>query len=122
MSPRPTRIGNPDQLFVKGVRSMATAAQAKGETFFYGWIIVGAAFVLLMIISSVTYSTPMLYRFFEVDFAIGRGQAAFLFSLSQVVAFVIGAVAGGLTEKAGPRVVVCGALVLMAIGLVGAAL
>ena len=96
---------------------MATAeqGQAKG-TFFYGWIIVGATFVLLMIMSGITYSTPVLFRFFEADFAIGRAQAAFLFSVSQVAAFVVGAVAGGLAEKYGPRVVVGGGILAMAVG------
>jgi len=88
---------------------------------FYGWIIVWAAFVLLTISSGITYSTPVLFRFFEAEFAIGRGQAAFIFSCSQVMAFLAAPVAGSLAEKHGPRVVVGGGLVLMALGLIGAA-
>ena len=102
---------------------MLTAEQGRENgTFFYGWIIVGATFVLLMIMSGITYSTPVLFRFFEADFAIGRAQAAFLFSVSQVAAFLVGAVAGGLAEKYGPRVVVGGGVLAMAVGLVGAAM
>jgi MFS transporter, OFA family, oxalate/formate antiporter len=102
---------------------MATTEQGRAKgTFFYGWIIVGATFVLLMIMSGITYSTPVLFRFFEADFAIGRAQAAFLFSVSQVAAFVVGAVAGGLAEKYEPRVVVGGGILAMAVGLAGAAL
>jgi MFS family permease len=102
---------------------MLTAEQGREKgTFFYGWIIVGATFVLLMIMSGITYSTPVLFRFFEADFAIGRAQAAFLFSVSQVAAFLVGAVAGGLAEKYGPRVVVGGGVLAMAVGLVGAAM
>src|SRR5690242_17921333 len=86
---------------------------------FYGWIIVWAAFVLLTISSGITYSTPVLFRFFEAEFAIGRGQAAFIFSCSQVMAFLAAPVAGSLAEKHGPRVVVGGGLVLMALGLSG---
>jgi MFS family permease len=101
---------------------MATAEQAQEKgSFFYGWIIVGATFVLLMIMSGITYSTPVLFRFFEADFAIGRAQAAFLFSVSQVAAFLVGAVAGGLAEKYGPRAVVGGGVLAMAAGLLGAA-
>ena len=81
---------------------MVTAEQGQEKrTFFYGWTIVGATFVLLMIMSGITYSTPVLFRFFEADFAIGRAQAALLFSVSQVAAFVVGAVTGGLAEKYG---------------------
>jgi MFS transporter, OFA family, oxalate/formate antiporter len=49
-------------------------------------------------------------------------QAAFLFSVSQVAAFLVGAVAGGLAEKYGPHVVVGGGVFAMAVGLVGAAM
>ena len=87
---------------------------------FYGWIIVWAAFVLLTISSGITYSTPVLFRFFEAEFAIGRGQAAFIFSCSQVMAFVVAPVAGSLAEKHGPRLVIGGGLAVLAIGLLGA--
>jgi len=101
---------------------MATAEQGQEKaTFFYGWTIVGATFVLLMIMSGITYSTPVLFRFFEADFAIGRAQAALLFSVSQVAAFVAGAATGSLSEEYGPRVVVGGGVLAMAVGLVGAA-
>ena len=95
---------------------------ARRSGVFYGWIIVGAAFVLFTMSSGITYSTPVLFRFFEADFAIGRGQAAFIFSLSQVMAFVVGPIAGSLAEKHGPRVVVGGGVFLLAAGLVGASL
>jgi MFS family permease len=99
---------------------MLTTAQETRSSLFYGWVIVGATFVLLMIMSGITYSTPVLFRFFEADFAIGRAQAAFLFSCSQLLAFVAGPFAGGLVDRAGPRLVVGGGLLAMAAGLIGA--
>jgi MFS family permease len=93
-----------------------------GRGLFYGWIVVWAAFTLLMIQSGISYSTPVLFRYFEADFAIGTGQAAFLFSCSQVMAFVMGPFAGSLAEKHGPRIVVGGGLLVFAAGLLGAAL
>ena len=92
-----------------------------GPGFFYGWIVVAAAFVLLAMSAGITYSTPVMFAFFETDFTIGRGHAAFVFSCSQVMAFVIGPIAGALAEKLGPRVVVAGGLFLSAAGLLGAA-
>ena len=50
----------------------------------------GPAFVLLMLSSGITYSTPVLFHLFEADLGIGRGQAAFIFSFSHVMAFVLG--------------------------------
>jgi MFS transporter, OFA family, oxalate/formate antiporter len=90
--------------------------------FMDGWIVVGAAFILLTMSAGITYSTPVMFPFFETDFTIGRGQAAFVFSCSQVTAFVIGPIAGALAENLGPRVVVEGGLFFSAAGLLGAAL
>jgi MFS transporter, OFA family, oxalate/formate antiporter len=99
-------------------RSVAVGPPRQG--FFYGWVIVWAGFVLLMLSAGITYSTPVLFRYFEADFGIGRGQAAFIFSFSQLTAFVIGPVAGSLAEKHGPRLAVGGGVALLGLGLFGA--
>jgi MFS family permease len=100
----------------------SVALEMPRPSLFYGWTIVWASFVLLMLSYGITYSTPVLFHLFETDFEIGRGQAAFIFSFSQLLAFVIGPVAGSLAEKRGPRVVVGGGVVLLAAGLLGASL
>jgi hypothetical protein len=71
---------------VASLRASQGANPDSRSGIFYGWIIVWASFVLLTISSGITYSTPVLFRFFEAEFAIGRGQAAFIFSSSQVMA------------------------------------
>ncbi len=101
---------------------ISTMRQGDGSGFFYGWIVVCAAFILLTISAGITYSTPVMFPFFETDFTIGRGQAAFVFSCSQVMAFVVGPFAGSLAEKLGPRMVVGGGLSVLAAGLLGSAL
>ncbi len=100
----------------------ALSGNASRPGIFYGWVVVWAAFVLLMIVAGVTYSTPAMFRFFEPDFGIGRGQSAFIFAFSQVMAFLVGPAAGSLAEKHGPRVVAGGGLLLMSAGLLGAAM
>ena len=99
-------------------RSVAVGSPREG--IFYGWVIVWAGFVLLMLSAGITYSTPALFRFFEADFGIGRGQAAFIFSFSQLTAFIVGPVAGSLAERFGPRQTVGGGVALLALGLFGA--
>jgi MFS family permease len=89
---------------------------------FHGRIVVCVAFILLTISAGITSSTLVMLPFFEADLTIGRGQAAFVFSCSVVVALVIGPIAGSLAEKLGSRVVVGGGLFLSAAGLAGAAL
>jgi MFS transporter, OFA family, oxalate/formate antiporter len=102
--------------------SRTTPGRCGGRSgIFYGWIVVWAAFTLLMIQSGISYSMPVLFRFFEADFTIGRGQAAFIFSCSQVMAFAMGPFAGSLADKFGPRAVVGGGLLTLAAGLLGAA-
>jgi hypothetical protein len=101
---------------------LSTMRQDGGFGLFYGWIVVGAAFILLAISAGIAYSTPMMFPFFETDFTIGRGQAAFVFSCGQVMAFVVGPFAGSLAEKLGPRMVVGGGLSVLAAGLLGSAL
>src|SRR6266700_3722215 len=93
---------------------ISTMRQGDGSGFFYGWIVVCAAFILLTISAGIIFSTPVMFPFFEADFTIGRGQAALVFSCSQVMAFVVGPFAGSLAEKLGPR--------MLAAGLLGSAL
>jgi OFA family oxalate/formate antiporter-like MFS transporter len=102
-------------------QARSVSLQTQRSDVFYGWVIVWAGFVLLMLSSGITYSAPVLFRYFEADFAIGRGQAAFIFSFSQLMAFVIEPIAGSLAEKRDPRMVVGGGVVLLAAGLLGAA-
>jgi MFS transporter, OFA family, oxalate/formate antiporter len=115
------RISRFQRPFNKPLNS-ATMHRHDRSSFPYGWIVIGAAFILLTISAGITYSTPVMFPLFETDFAIGRGQAALVFSSSQVMAFVIGPIAGSLAEKLGPRIVVGGGLFLSAAGLLGAAL
>ncbi len=100
-------------------RSIAVGPSRRGGVF-YGWVIVWAGFVLLTLSAGITYSTPVLFRFFEADFGIGRAQAAFIFSVSQLTAFIIGPIAGSLAEKFGPRATVGGGVALLGLGLFGA--
>ena len=34
---------------------------------FYGWIVAYAAFVVLIMLAGMTYSTPLMFPFFEAD-------------------------------------------------------
>ena len=34
---------------------------------FYGWIVAYAAFVVLIMLAGITYSTPLMFPFFEAD-------------------------------------------------------
>ena len=96
--------------------------QNGGFGLFCGWIVVGAAFILLTISAGITYSTPVMFPFFETNFTVDGGQAAFVYSCSQVMAFVVGPFAGSLAEKLGPRMLVGGGLSVLATGLLGSAL
>jgi hypothetical protein len=50
-----------------------------------------------MIVAGITNSTPVMFPFFETDFAIEKKRAAFVFSCSQLMAFLI--VSAGIKRK-----------------------
>lgn len=101
-------------------QARTVSLRVQQRSIFYGWAIVWAGFVLMTMSAGITYSTPVLFGFFEAEFDIGRGQAAFIFSFSQLTAFVISPIAGSLAEKHGPQLVVGGGVALLAVGLLGA--
>lgn len=90
-----------------------------GAGTFDGPISVWAGLVVLMISAGITCSTLVIL--FDADFAIGIGQAAFIFSSSQVMAFVAGSFADSLAQKHGYRAVVGGGLAILGAGLLGVA-
>ena len=83
-----------------------------GPGFFYGYIVVIVAFLILVVSFSLhsTYGlffTPML-----AELGWTRAMTSGAFSLSMIIYGVLGIVTGGLADKLGPRVVMtlCGVL------------
>ncbi len=86
------------------------------------WVVVWAAFTCLAVIFGVAYSFAAFFESFSREFAAKRADVSLVFALSGGVYFVLGAVGGLLADRFGARVVCCGGMVLIALGLLASSL
>jgi MFS family permease len=83
----------------------------------YAWVVVWAAFLSLAVIFGVSYSFAAFFESFAAEFAAQRADVALVFGLSGLIYFVLGAGAGMLADRFGPRVVCCAGMLCIAGGL-----
>ncbi len=86
--------------------------------FFYGWLIVAAAFVSLGLTYTVWYSFAVFYVALLEEFGWSRASSAGVFSLFVIVVGVAGAGAGALADRLGPGRIISVAVTILAVGLV----
>jgi MFS family permease len=84
------------------------------------WVIVWATFISLAVIFGVAYSFAAFFESFVHTVAAQRADVALVFGLSGLIYFVLGAGAGMLADRFGPRPVCVSGMVLIAGGLFGA--
>ncbi len=81
------------------------------------WVVVWAAFFSLAVIFGVAYSFAAFFDAFTREFAAQRADVALVFGLSGLIYFALGAGAGMLADRYGPRVVCCAGMACIAGGL-----
>jgi MFS family permease len=86
---------------------------------YYGWAIVAAAFTLMFTGFGVVYSFAMFFKAFQTEFGAPRADVSLVFSICAFLYFLLGAPAGMLADRFGPRRVCLAGAVLLALGLVG---
>lgn len=96
------------------VKQMGSRAQNQPTTpFFYGWIVAGSAFTVLMITYGVQYSFGVFVPRMVADLGWQRASLGAVFSLYGVVYMGFTMVTGRLTDRLGPRrVITIGGLLL----------
>ena len=84
----------------------------KETSFFYGYIIVACAFLILVLTIGVNFTLGVFLPVLLDEFGWTRAIASGAFTLNLVLTGLIGIVAGKMTDQYGPRVVatVCGVL------------
>ncbi|MBT3373530.1 MAG: MFS transporter [Rhodospirillaceae bacterium] len=87
------------------------------QRFFFGWFVVAAAFMVLLLGFGVAYSFASFFDGLEADFAASRGDISLIFSIAGFLYFSLGAVSGPLSDRLGSRPVVAFGIVLIAVGL-----
>ncbi len=88
---------------------------------FAGWWVVAGAFLCMLTGYAVAYSFAAFFVALESEFGAHRGETALVFSISAFLYFLLGLPAGLIADRIGPRPVVTGGLLLIAVGLVVAA-
>jgi len=82
-----------------------------------GWLVVWATFVCLAVIFGVAYSFAAFFRSFATEFAVDRADVSLVFGLSGLLYFLLGAPAGMLADRFGPRAVCTAGMLCIAAGL-----
>ena len=88
----------------------------------YAWFIMGQSFVTTALVFGVWFSYAVFFVAMLEAFDWSRGGAAMAFSVGNVVQAATSPLVGGLTDRWGPRVVVVGGLIAMAVGLAACSL
>jgi MFS family permease len=95
--------------------------EMKQSRMFPGWWVVAGAFLCMMTGFAVAYSFAAFFGALEVEFGARRGETSLVFSIAAFLYFSLGFPAGLIADRTGPRPLVIGGLLLVAVGLVAAA-
>ena len=87
---------------------------------FYGWVVVWAGFVALAVIFGSSYSFAAFFASFAREFSAQRADVSLVFGLSGLLYFVLGAAAGAIADRVGPRWTAVAGIAVLVGGLVGA--
>lgn len=90
--------------------------------FFYGWVVVGAAFAVMLLGFGSAYAFSVFVAPLQRDFGASRGSISFIFALAGFLYFALGALSGPLAERWGTRPMSVAGMVLTGLGLAAAGL
>jgi len=89
-----------------------------GPRFYYGWVIVGVAFVTLGIAFGVWYSFSVFFLAVIKEFGWSRAAASSVFSVFIISQSFLGPITGHLQDRFGPRLIIPIGAIVLAICLV----
>lgn len=92
--------------------------RVSGGRFFFGWLVVAAAFLTMAVAFAVGYSFPSLFEPLSKEFGARREEVSLVFALTGLIYFGLGAITGPLTDRFGPRLLCLFAALTYAVGLV----
>jgi MFS family permease len=84
---------------------------------FAGWWVVAGAFLCMMTGYAVAYSFAAFFAALETEFGARRGETSLVFSIAAFLYFQLGFPAGLIADRTGPRPLVVGGLLLVALGV-----
>ena len=91
-------------------------SEDKKPKFFYGYVIVFASFIVMVMVFGLNYSFGIFLKPLIADFGWTKALISGAYSLSTFVSGIIGIFAGNLSDRFGPKLVgiICG--VFMGLG------
>ena len=87
------------------------------RTVYYGWYVVAAAFMVMLLGFGCAYSFATYFPDLEREFAASRASVSSVFSLAGALYFGLGAISGPLSDRFGPRWVCITGLIALSAGL-----
>ncbi len=99
-------------------QSAAIVSDVRPSGIFYGWIIVGCAFAILCVAYGIQFSFGVFMPFISADTGWDRGSLSLPYSLYVFVYSALGLIAGRLTDRLGPRIVLIVGAVLLGGGII----
>ncbi|WP_370156349.1 MFS transporter [Ferrovibrio sp.] len=99
---------------------MSDASLGRGQPLFYGWFVVGAAFLVMFTGFGAAYTFPAFFDPLSDAFGASRGTVSLVFSVSGCLYFLLGAISGPLADRIGPRPVVGFGMACIGLGLIAA--
>ena len=93
-----------------------TSTESKEPSFFYGYFIVVLTFVLMVMMWGTSYSFGVFFQPLLEEFGWTRVMTSGAFSLSLLLLSLFGLVAGKLTDRFGPKIVVTGCGFFLGLG------
>jgi MFS family permease len=96
--------------------------EAARMRFFYGWVIVGVAFITMAVAVNARTAFSLLFPPVVDEFGWSRGATAGAFSFGFLVSAFLSPLLGKLMDRFGPRVVIELGVALMGLGLLLASL
>ncbi|HUN47006.1 MAG TPA: MCT family MFS transporter [Stellaceae bacterium] len=79
------------------------ADRAARPRLFHGWIVVWAAFAVMLLGFGAAYSFTIFFGPLQEEFAASRGSLSLAFSIAGGLWFFLGALSGPLADRYGPR-------------------
>lgn len=102
-------------LYPTKVKRRTTAKH--GQDIFYGWVVLGVAFLTIVIGYGIRNSFAVFYPTIVQEFGWGRGSTALMFSLSVIVYGLAAPLAGWLIDRFRPGLVLALGGGLMGVGI-----
>ncbi len=83
----------------------------------YGWVVVGAGFIITMIVYGINFSLAVFFKPFMQSFSWGRGQTSLIFAGSSVTFSLLSLFIGPLTDRFGARIIMLTGTCIFSLGI-----